>query len=360
MYEGKGKRKEFKLLAIALMLIFAFTLTGCSSEKQEGNSGDKQQTEQPATGGSGDLNPSGKKFVIGWSERALAGTPWFEAMVTAAEELGKANNCEVVVIDAQNKPDKQVADVEDLIARNVDAIVLDPCNPTAILTAVESANKAGIPVVCVNSAVDTKDNPNAKIETLITSDNYSIGYGVGYELGKLWNKDAANVAIMSGHPGDMEGWQRRCGFISGFSEYQYEKFGASEINVVAQRYAGDWDPDKGMSQMQDILVSHPKQINILFSEGDAMALGCLNAIKSAGESVLVGSIDGQLEAIEALKDGKINAIGINSAVETGKAGIEYALKVLHDEDISTRVYLPSPTITKDNVDKFYKPGVPFL
>ena len=165
---------------------------------------------------------------------------------------------------------------------------------------------------------------------------------------------------MSGHPGDMEGWQRRCGFISGFSEYQYEKFGASKINVVAQRYAGDWDPDKGMSQMQDILVSHPNQIDILFSEGDAMALGCLNAIKSAGESVLVGSIDGQLEAIEALKDGNINAIGINSAVETGKAGIEYALKVLHDEDISTRVYLPSPTITKDNVDKFYKPGTPFL
>ena len=122
MYEGKGKR--FKLLAVALMLIFAFTLTGCGSEKQEANSGDKQQTEEPAAGGNSDLNPSGKKFVIGWSERALAGTPWFEAMVTAAKELGKANNCEVIVIDAQNKPDKQVADVEDLIARNVDASFL--------------------------------------------------------------------------------------------------------------------------------------------------------------------------------------------------------------------------------------------
>lgn len=348
-------KKGLVFLLLIVMLFTTFMVAGCSSEKKNAD------TDKPAAGQSGKLNPSGEKVTIGWSERALAGTPWFEAMVGAAKELAAANNIELIVLDAQNKPEKQVADIEDLIARGVDGIVLDPCNPTAILTAVEEANAANIPIVGVNSAIDTSKNPNARVKTIITSDNYTIGYGVGYELGKKWNKPAANIVIMSGSIGDLEGWQRRSGFIAGFSEYQYEKFGASNNKVLAQRYAGDWDPDKGMTQMQDILVKFPKQIDILFSEGDAMALSCVTALKSAGESdVLVGSIDGQLEAIEALKNGDIVAIGVNSAVETGKAGIENLMKVINGEEISTRIYLPSPTITKENVDKYYKPGVPFL
>lgn len=348
--------KRIAYLLTAAMLFSVLMFTGCST-------GDKQPSgggEKPA-GQTTDINPTGEKVTIGWSERALAGTPWFEAMVGAAKELSEANNIELIVIDAQNKPDKQVADVEDLIARGVDGIVLDPCHPTAILTAVQQVNAAGIPILGVNSAIDTSANPNARVKTIITSDNYTIGYGVGYELGKKWNKSEANVVVMSGHIGDLEGWQRRNGFIAGLSEYQYEKFGAAKINILAQRYAGDWDPDKAMTQMQDILVKFPKQIDILFSEGDAMALSCVTALKSAGESqVLVGSIDGQLEAVEALKNGEIVAIGINSAVETGKAGIENLMKVINGEDISTRIYLPSPTITQENVDEYYDPNMPFL
>jgi ribose transport system substrate-binding protein len=134
----------------------------------------------------------------------------------------------------------------------------------------------------------------------------------------------------------------------------------ADINVLAQRYAGDWDPENAMSEMEDILVKFPKQIDILFSEGDAMALGCLNAAKSAGEKFLVGSIDGQLEAIEALMDGEITAIGVNSAVLTGKTGAEKALAAVRGEPVQPRIYVPSPTITKDNVEEHYKPGVPFL
>lgn len=352
------KNRGIAYLLLIAMIFAVCMLSGCGSGGEDQTGGD---TQQPSSQSSGSLNPSGEKVTIGWSERALAGTPWFEAMVSAAKELAAQNNIELIVIDAQNKPDKQVADVEDLIARGVDGIVLDPCHPTSILTAVEQANAAGIPVICVNSAIDTSVNPNARIETIVTSDNYTIGYNVGYELGKKFDKPEANVVIMSGHMGDIEGWQRRSGFIAGFSEYQYEKFGAAKINILAQRYAGDWDPDKALTQMQDILVKFPKQIDILFSEGDAMALSCVTALKSAGETgVLVGSIDGQLEAIEALKDGDIVAIGVNSAVETGKGGVEYIMKVLNGEKVNSRIYVPSPTITQDNVDQYYKPGVPFL
>lgn len=347
------KNRRWALLLIAVMLVGTMGLAGCSTD----TGGD------PATGDSGKssdkVNTSGEKYTIGWSERALAGTPWFEAMVSAAKEEAAKNGAELIVIDAQNKPDKQVADVEDLIARQVDAIILDPCDPKAILTALQAANEAGIPVVGVNSAIDNS-NPKAQLKTLITSDNYTIGYNVGYAIGKEWNKANVNVAIMSGHPGDIEGWQRRSGFLAGFAEYQYEKFGASNINVIAQRYAGDWDPEKGMSQMQDILVTHKGEIDVLFSEGDAMALGCLTAIKTAGEKILIGSIDGQLEAIEALKAGDFTAIGVNSAVDTGKTGVQQAIKSLQGETIQSRIYVPSPTITKENVDKLYKPGVPFL
>lgn len=350
-------------VAVVVLLIAAIAMAtgGCGGSKPA------EEKETPATGeadkkeeGKESETPAasaGEKYVIGWSQRALAGTPWFEAQVKSAQQTAEKLGMEIIILDAQNKPEKQVADLEDLVSRGVDAIVIDACHPTAVARGIEAANKAGIPVIAVDSAMDTSVG---EVVTLITSDNYSIGYGAGREVAKAWNKKDARIVIMSGNPGDVEGWQRRTGFLSGFSEYLYEKFGAAKLDVLAQRYAGDWDPDKAMSQMQDLLVKFPNQIDVLFSEGDAMALGCLQAAKAANAKFLVGSIDGQKEAIEALMQGEITAIGVNSAVETGKAGIEYALKKLKGETVPSRIYLPSPVITKDNVKDFYKPDQPFL
>lgn len=337
-----------KLFLIVLVVTMLFSFSGCTGQQAEQETG-TSETEV--------TKPAGENLVFGWSQRSLSGTPWYEAMVQSAKDTAQENGIELIVLDAQNKPDKQVSDIEDLISQNVDVIIIDAVDPQAVLMGVRAANSAGIPVVLVDSAMDTSE---IEVVSFVTSDNYKIGYGVGYELGKIWNKPDANIVVMSGHPGDAEGFLRRTGFISGFSEYQYEKYGATNMNVLAHRYAGDWDGERAMSQMQDILVKFPDQIDIFFCEGDAMSLGALQAMKAANQNIIIGSIDGQREGLEAIMAGDFAAIGLNSAVQIGKTGIEFAIKYLNGENVPAKYFVESPTITQVNVNEFYDPDMPFL
>lgn len=111
----------------------------------------QQEAKSQPSGGTNTAAPSGKKIVLGWSQRALAGTPWYEAQVKAAQDAARAAGAELIMLDVQNKPEKQVADLEDLVAKKVDAIIMDGVHPMAIMTGVQAANKASIHVIAVDS-----------------------------------------------------------------------------------------------------------------------------------------------------------------------------------------------------------------
>ena len=346
-------KKKKRVAAMLILLMVALVCGACGPapgvDSGSGGGGEKKDYS----------NVNMSDLTIGWSQRGMT-LAWWEAQVNAGVELAKELGVkDVIVLDAQNKPEKQLSDIEDLIARKVDFIIVDACDPTAIKSALDNAIAAGIPVVAVDSSINPDE---VAIVSFITSDNYTIGYNTGYALAQAWGKAAgANAVVMSGAMGDVEGYQRRTGFIAGFSEYQYEKFGSCDINVLAQRYAGDWDADRAMNQMQDIFTKYPGQVDILFSEGDAMAIGCLNAVELAGAKLpLIGSVDGQREALQLVKDNKITAIGVNSARLIGQTAIKVIQSYMAGEAIPKKIMVDSPTIIKDNVDQYYDPNLPFL
>lgn len=343
-------KRKLTVLLTALLLIVAM-MAGCAAPTS--GVSQPETAEKPATQRA-DIN--GMK--IGWSQRGMT-LAWWEAMVSAGVAKAEALGAEVVVLDAQNKPEKQLADVEDLIAQGCEAIIIDACDPIAVKSALDNAISKGIPVIAIDSSIE---QDTIAVETFITSDNYTIGYNSGYALAKNWNSaEAPDVAVMSGGMGDVEGYQRRMGFIAGFSEYQYEQFGLCGINIVAQRYAGDWDGDRAMTQMQDILTKYPDMIDIVFSEGDAMAIGCLNAIELAGQDLpLIAGIDGQREVLELIKEGKMTVCGVNSACLIGETAVESIQRVLAGETLPAKIMVDSPTITIDNVDDYYDPDRPYL
>ena len=343
------KKKVSALLLAAMMILLTVGCTAPSTNTPAGSTNDSSATPQAAS-------IDGMK--IGWSQRGMT-LAWWEAMVSAGVEKAESLGAEVVVVDAQNKPEKQLSDIEDLIAQGCQAIIIDACDPIAVKSALDNAISQGIPVIAVDSSID---QDSIAVKTFITSDNYTIGYNCGYTLAQKWGKaDMPNVAVMCGSLGDVEGYQRRTGFIAGFSEYQYEQYGSCGINIVAQRYAGDWDGDRAMTQMQDILTLYPNQIDIVFSEGDAMAIGCLNAIELSGQKLpLIAGIDGQREALAYIKEGKITACGVNSACLIGETAIESLQQVLAGETLPAKIMVDSPTITAENVDDYYDPDRPYL
>ena len=92
-----------------------------------------------------------------------------------------------------------------------------------------------------------------------------------------------------------------------------------------------------------------------------MAIGCVNAIELSGQKLpLIAGIDGQREALELIKEGKITVCGVNSACLIGETAIDSLQKILAGESLSSKIMVDSPTITIDNVDEYYDPDRPYL
>jgi ribose transport system substrate-binding protein len=289
-----------------------------------------------------------KKIRIGFSQYTQK-APFYVAQVEAAKAEAKKNpNIELIVVDAQDSVEKQISDVEDLIARKCDIIVLNPKDPQALIPVTRAVNRAGIPLIIADSTID----PSVNYVTCIKSDNFAIGKLVGEHLSSQL-KGKGNVVIISGSVGNIGGEERRTGMISGFMENSLRNFNQVDINIVAQGWGG-WTHEGGLKAMEDILVAH-KNIDAVYAENDSMALGAMKAIREAGRDILVCGIDGQKEAFAMIKSGDYLATGLNSPTILGEMTIRVALQVLKGEKVPQTIYTPADCINASNINKYYNP-----
>ncbi len=294
-----------------------------------------------------------KKIRIGFSQYTQK-APFYVAQVEAAKAEAKRLGVELIVVDAQDNISKQISDVEDLIAKKVDVIVLNPKDPKALIPVTKAVNKAKIPLIIADSTID----PSVNYVTTIKSNNYVIGVMAGEVMAKK-TRGRAKIAMISGSIGNIGGQDRRDGFVSGFMEESLRSFNKVSLEVVAQGWGG-WTQEGGLKAMEDILVAH-KEIDVVFGENDAMALGALKAIKEAKrEGVLIAGIDGQKEALAMIKEGgDYVTTGLNSPKLLGEMTIQVALKVLKHEAVPQVIYTPADAIVKDNVSKYYSANLVF-
>ena len=344
--------KKARILALVLAAILALSLlAGCE--------GPQTAAETPAAADTTTEAKTGKTegVVIGLSMNTTTNA-WRAGLVAKAQETADAAGAKLIVLDAAAKADKQQSDLEDLVAQGVDAIVIDVCDGEALKSAINNTVAQGVPVI----AVDTSLASGTNIASLITADNYTIALKVGREMAAKWNSpEEPNAVIVSGGIGDREGGQRRQGFVAGFLEYQYEVYGGGSINVLSQKYATDWDAQSGVNQLQDIMAQYPEGIDMWFCETDVITIPGIDAIKAINYDgfEIIGSIDGQREFLQQIEAGNATACGVNSAVEMGRMGIEYALKIVAGETIPAQTYVDPICITADNVAEYLANGQAF-
>lgn len=344
--------KKMRLISAILAIVMLLgILAGCAVPETPAASGSNPGT----SAGSGTGKTEDVKIGLSMNTTTNA---WRACLVAKAQETADAHGAELVVLDAAGKADKQQADLEDLVAQGVDAIVIDVCDGEALKTAINNVVAQGIPVIAVDTSVASGTN----VTSFITADNYTVGLNVGRAMAAAWNSaETPNAVIVSGAIGDREGGQRRQGFVAGFLEYQYEVFGGGSINILSQKYASDWDAQTGVNQLQDIMAQYPEGIDMWFSETDVITIPGIDAIKAVNYDgfEIIGSVDGQREFLELIKDGKAVACGVNSAVNMGVMGIEYALEVVAGNPVAANAFVDSPCITADNVDSYLENGMDF-
>lgn len=284
--------------------------------------------------------------------------PYFAAQVAAAEDEAKKAGCEVSQSDAQNDMNKQIADVEDMVAKGVNLLILNPQDPEGLVPAADAATAAGVKVVVMDSAIDTK----AHVITQVRSSNDQNGYLVGEWLAKKMQGKPIKMILISGVQGNPVGRDRRLGVFKGLLEGQLENEGKAGFVVLGQGW-GTWTQDGGLKAAEDLLQAHP-DANVILGENDLMALGAIKALQAAGKTgvLVLAAADGQKEALALIKEGKYGATGLNDPDLVARTAVDVGLKALKGElpaDFPKLDLTTPAAITKENVDKYYRKDAVF-
>ncbi len=284
--------------------------------------------------------------------------PYFAAQVAAAVDQAKKAGCTVKTADGQNDMGKQIADVEDMVASGVNLLILNPRDPEGLVPAADAATAKGVKVVVMDSSLD----PKAKIITQVRSSNDQNGYLVGQWLAKKMEGKPMKIILLSGDKGNEVGRDRRLGVFRGVVEGQLVNEGKAGFQVLGQGWGG-WSEDGGLAAMEDQLTAHP-DVNVVVGENDSMVLGAMRALKAAGKGdvLVLAAADAQKEALALIKEGKYGATGLNDPDLVARTAVDIGLKALNGTlpaDFPKLDLTTPAVITKDNVDKYYRPNAVF-
>jgi ribose transport system substrate-binding protein len=297
-----------------------------------------------------------KKLTIGLSMYTL-GAPYFAAQTNAVKKKCKELGINCIATEARDDMNKQLADVEDLLSKGIDLLILNPKDPKGLVPATKAATKAKVPVIIIDSSIDA----SADFVTTVQSNNLANGELIGEWLANKMKGKPIKMALLSGAQGNPVGKERRQGVFRGIIEQQLRNNNQSGFEIVSQGW-GNWAHEGGLKAMEDILVAHP-DINVMLAENDSMALGALKAITEAGKKdkiLVLAAADGQKEALELIKKGEYGATGSNNPALCASTAVEIGLKYLKGQRNFPKIsYTPPVCITKENVDKYYDPKADF-
>jgi ribose transport system substrate-binding protein len=277
------------------------------------------------------------KYKVGFAQTE-SNNPWriaqTESMKAEAAKLGH----QLVYTDAAGSAAKQVADVNSMIAQGVDLIFLAPREEKPLIPAVMNAKKAGIPVILLDRSVDPNlAKPGVDYVTFIGSDFIDEGKRVAEWLAKNAN-GKSKIIELEGTVGSSPANDRKKGFDEAIQK-------AGGFTIVASQ-SGDFARDKGRQVAESLLQAHP-DADIIYAHNDEMAMGAIAALEAAGKTpgkdVLVLSIDGGKEAVQAVVDGKIAAV-VECNPRFGPKAFETLQRYANGVTIEPWV---------KNIDKFY-------
>ncbi len=273
-----------------------------------------------------------KSLTIGFSQIG-AESAWRTAETQSIRDEGKTRNIDLKFSDAQQKQENQIKAIRAYIAQHVDAIILAPVVETGWEPVLKEAKQAKIPVILVDRGVSVSDD--SLYTTLIASDFVEEGKRAAKILGDAL-KGKGNIVELQGSPGAAPAIDRKKGFEEGLAAYPGLKISMSQT--------GEFTRAKGKEVMEAFLKTQGKNINAVYAHNDDMALGAIQAIEEAGlkpgVDILVVSIDGVRDGLQAVADGKeLGIVECNPLL--GPAAFDAAEAAIKGQT------LPKKTVVKD-------------
>jgi ribose transport system substrate-binding protein len=338
----KGKKFfRFLTLALALMLVMS-ALAGCGDTGTTPNNNNNDNNNQEPV-------DEVEEFVIGFSNSSVSNS-WAAAYFqVAVNEFGKYDNVKFYTTDGNDNVTKQIADVEDLLAKNIDLLMIRPENPEALSSVVEKAYDAGVPVVVTGRSIGTD-----KYTTFVMLDDEELGRYAAEAAVKLltekYGEPKGKVFEIQGTAGAGSATKRSKGINDVLDKYP-------NIVVVASQPA-NYQRAMGKTVTENVLQAQPELDLVISASGESLA-GAMEALEAAGrldEPFIVG-IDGYNGLLRAIYDGVAHYTVLYPA-ELGAESVRVAMKILNGEDVPKAWPMPIFEVTKDNVSDYVNLSAP--
>ncbi|MDO6708374.1 MULTISPECIES: ribose ABC transporter substrate-binding protein RbsB [unclassified Photobacterium] len=256
--------------------------------------------------------------------------PFFVTMKDGAEAKAKELGYDLIVLDSQNDPSKELSNVEDLSIRGVKAILINPTDSDAVSNAIRMANRSKIPVLTLDRGAS-----RGEVVSHIASDNVAGGEMAGkFIMEKVGEQ--AKVIQLEGIAGTSAARERGEGFMKAVK--------GSQMDLLASQPA-DFDRTKGLNVMENLLAANP-DVQAVFAQNDEMALGALRAVQASGKQVMIVGFDGTDDGIAAVNRGKLAATIAQQPDQIGALGVETAVKVLKGEPVEQYIPVPLKVVAK--------------
>ena len=257
--------------------------------------------------------------------------PFFVDLKKGIEKEAKKLGYEVIVLDSQNDPAKEVSNMEDISVKNVSLVLLNPVDSDSAVASVMIANNEKLPIMTVDRVAN-----GGKVISHIASDNVAGGVMASeFLIDKLGNN--GKVVELEGIAGSSATRDRGKGFEDGIKK--------SKLNIIAKQSA-DFDRTKGLTVMENIIQSKGK-IDAVFAQNDEMALGASKALADANmKDVLVVGFDATDDAVASVKKGEMAATVAQQPILIGETAVKYVNKYLKGEKVKDFVPVELKLITK--------------
>ena len=334
------------LSAALVMIVAACAPPGAQTEGQGGGGEKAQQDVAQASGNVCKVNPPDLKLkdaVVGFSQPEKEVNPFriaeTESIRSEAKERGVKK---LVYTNANSQASKQISDIRDMIAQDVDALIVAPLLEEGLDPALNAAKQAKVPVFLIDR--ETAGTPCEDYITFMGSNFLEQGKRAADIMADLTN-EKAKVAVLEGTPGASVTIDRTEGF-----EKQLKKY--PDMEIVASQ-TGEFLRTKGQTVMEQLIQSNP-EIDAVYAENDEMALGAIQALKDAGkdpgQDVKVVSIDGTRQAVQAIITGDINAV-IETNPRFGPLAFDTIEKFLAGKPIPQKIIVEDDVYTPKNAEE---------
>lgn len=325
-------KKIRTILVMLLASAMVTTAVGCGSTKQASSTN--------ATAGSDTKNSSSssKKIVVGMTLYSLK-NEFTVRLSNAAKKKAEELGVELKIYDGNYDPNTQINQVETMISDGVNAIILNPQDAKACAVAVDKAVAKNIPVVGVNTRVDSD-----KLTSYVGSKDVLAGQ---MEMQAIADKigGKGNIVILDGPLGQSAQLERSEGINNVLKKYP-------DIKVLAEKTA-NWSRSEAMTVMENWLQAFDK-INAVVGQNDEMALGAKQALDAKGLDIPVVGIDGITDALNAVEQGKLIESEFQDGAGQGSKALEIAVAAAKGEKVDKEYWINFEKVNKDNVAEFKK------